>query len=129
MQTQDTGWSSEHGREDLNQVTLTGFSLSAPEIGVGFSGTMSVVMLFATRGPLRSDRDTFGQQTYLIDVWANGGVAERLLTIPEGAQLLLHGSLDYVYRHNSAQWSLGVRAHQVEVVQVPHNGSDTRRQG
>lgn len=127
MQTPNTGWPSVNGREDLNQVTLTGFSLSAPEVGIALSGTMSVAILLATRGPLRSDHGTVGQQTYLIDVWADGLVAEQLLTIPEGTQLLLHGSLDYVYRQDSAQWTIGVRVHQVEVVHGQHVGSDTER--
>lgn len=120
MNQLDTDGHQQNGGSDLNHVTLTGISISDPQIVLGINGTLSANILLATRGDWQSTLSgTCGQQTYLIDICADGLAAERLLAIPAGTPLLLLGSLDYLYRADLAQWNMGVRARHVEIVYSP----------
>ena len=83
---------------DLNSVAFTGVLVKDPELLDQDHGELIAMVVLAIEGKRQPTAwGTWGQQTYVVDAWGMGSVAERLATMEIGSSLKLSGSLDYLY--------------------------------
>lgn len=103
---------------DLNSVAFTGVLVKDPELLVQEHGGLIAIVVLAIEGKLQPTAwGSLGQQTYVVDAWGMGSVAEQLATMQIGSCLKLSGSLDYLYRdhaeHPTDRIVLAVRIEEV----------------
>lgn len=83
---------------DLNAVSCSGVLVKDPELFVQEHGDLIVTAVLAIEGNLQlTALGTWMRQTYFVDTWGTGSVAERLSTLPIGSYLKISGALDYLY--------------------------------
>lgn len=83
---------------DLNAISCSGILIKDPELLVREHGDLIVTAVLAIEGQLQHTAwGTWKRQTFFVDTWGTGTVAEQLSTMPVGSHLKISGALDYLY--------------------------------
>lgn len=88
---------------DLNALSVTGTLVQEPDLLVGATGELVVVVVLAIEGKLQASASgTMIRHTYFVHAFAMSPVADWLATMRAGTRLRILGSLDYLYRADAS---------------------------
>lgn len=109
---------------DLNTVSCSGILVKDPELLAHEHGDLMVTAVLAIDGMFQKTAwGTWMRQTFFVNVWGDGTVADRLGTIAVGSHLKISGALDYLYNPEGERSTdrvvLAVRIEQIRHVVQP----------